>query len=189
MNHLSHLALFILALITSSTMLLGADMFRDLSYRDSKAVVMKKLGIKEFKPSKSKGKSTFFGIEISENQASHKIDTKVQGLSFEAFLNWYDKKKNPTLKSVAIVSEDASQTKLTSVYNELAILMTEIYGKPKFNNGLPKKSQLLDVNTVVAGAVWFYDSHAVILGTGRAKEGVTIVIQFMNEQPKLTKVL
>lgn len=189
MKNLSHLALFILALTSSSTKLLGDDMFRNLNYGDSKSVVMKKLGITDFKPAKSDEASTFFGMTLESGQMSHPIKTKVQGLSFKAFLGWNDKKKSLTLKSVDIISEPASRTKLVSVYKELAILMTELYGKPKFNNGLPSKSQLLDNNVVVAGAVWFYNNNAVTLGIRKAIDNNTIVIQFMNEQPKLTRVL
>ncbi|MDB9741776.1 hypothetical protein OAB00_02865 [Akkermansiaceae bacterium] len=162
----------------------AAEMFRDLSYGDTKQEVYKKLGDNK---TPVKAKVTLFGTTVTSTPPIP-IDIKVQDLTFSAYLIWDESNDEDRLHKVDLISDGGNRAQLNKAYKELAILLTELYGYPKFNNGLPSESKLQNADSTVAGAVWFYDGNAATLGICRAENSIAIIIQFMEKQPDLIKI-
>ena len=184
-RHMRYLRFSIIA-VTATLGALGvssaAQMYENLNYGDSKDVVQKKL---DKVLGTAKGNKTIFGR--TGMNGMYTARQKVQGLEFSLYFGWNNSGNKLTLNAVDLYSSEASRDHLQRVYKELTVLFTEIYGKPKFNNGLPGASTLKNVDMTQAGAVWFYGSDALALCLGRTQKGYNLVIQFMDEQPKLVR--
>ena len=188
------------------------EMFENLKFGDSKKVVQDKLEQTNrfnMPPKTMMGRTGLNGM--------YKAKQKLNGLEFSLYFGWdenngqtiskdegkresrskfsrKDKNKSKnvnvgglTLNQVDLYSSSAARAKLQDTYTELATLLTGLYGKPKFNNGLPAASTVHSEGMTMAGACWLYGSDAVMLSIGKLTKGHNIVVSFMDKQPKLIK--
>jgi len=88
---------------------------------------------------------------------------------------------------VDLYSQPADRSSLESAYSDLNGLLTAIYGKPKFSNGLPPNSNLTQDGMTEAGAVWFSGSDAIAFSLGKLDGKYNLIISFMDDQPELVR--
>ena len=183
--HVRHMSQFkfstavIIASLGSASVAQAAPMYENLAYGDSTDTVQKKL---EKLFGNTKGGSRLFGRLGLNGQFKTKV--RVQGLQFSLYFGWDNSGDQLRLNKVDLYSDTSNRQTLEKAYKELVVLFTEIYGKPKFNNGLPSSSSI-QVDQFLAGAVWLYGSDAVALSIGKTQKGPNLVVQFMDDQPKL----
>lgn len=157
-------------------------MFENLNYGDTKKEVIRKLDESKRFDTPTK---TIFGRTGTNGMFTAK--TTVNGLAFTLYFGWDDKDGDLLLNAVDLYSAKAPRAELSKAYQDLYAIMTELFGRAKFNNGLPSANQLTGTGSSAAGAVWFYDGDAVTLGIGAIEDGHNLVINFMDEQPTLTR--
>lgn len=152
-------------------------MFENLQFGESRGTIEKKLSNnKRIKTPKS----TVFG-NVGSN---YTIIQKYDGLSYTIHLDWSD---NNTLSSLDLYSSPSSYNNLSQAYQNLATVLTEIYGSPKFKNPLPKEHTIPGSDGINYGAVWFYGKHAAMVGIGKHKGKAILVVSFKDKQPKLQR--
>lgn len=177
------------------------NMFRDLSFGDSKPQVIEKLGVSSLNDtSKSKetvksGRNTLFGAEIGISnsgsvrlsRSSYHIEERVNGLKFTAYFDWKNTTGENALYSISIESQAAEYNKLNVAYKELSTLLIELYGAPKFKKSLPNAEAIFDKNVFEAAAIWFFDDSAVTIGSKLSQAGGLILsIKYLEDQPTIT---
>ena len=172
----------ITATLLTSAVSGASEMYENLRYGDTKDTVQKKL---DKVLGNAKGQKTIFGRTGMNGMYTAK--TKVNGLKFSLYFGWDSSGGNLALNAVDLYSNEAPIETLGKAYQELSTLFTELYGKPKFNNGLPSKSKLTRPDMTLAGACWFYDTDALMLSLGRTENGINLVINFLDKQPKLIR--
>lgn len=160
----------------------ATPMFQDLEFGDTQTRVLEKL---DANPTFTTPAKTMFGRTGLNKR--YKSKNKVQGLEFAVSFEWTTTEDSLLLSRLDLYSTIAERETLQLAYSKLALLFTEIYGPPKFNNGLPDVTQLENNEQTIAGALWLYDDNAVSLGLGKEDTGFNLVIQFMEKQPELIK--
>lgn len=160
----------------------ASEMYENLRYGDTKDTVQKKL---DKVLGNAKGQKTIFGRTGMNGMYTAKA--KVNGLEFSLYFGWDSSKGKLALNAVDLYSNEASMEKIGKAYKQLSTLFTELYGKPKFNNGLPSKSKLTSPDMTIAGACWFYDTDAIMLSLGRTENGINLVVNFTDKQPQLIR--